>query len=375
MDVLTLVLAWAGVAGAVYWLGTAKYKRAEGDGWLVWGVCGVVVWTAVQTRWFSVAPGRGVEYIFTNAAAGGMLLLGRELGWRYRRRVWVTVAPLLVVAVLEGALGLVQFFAMRAGAGPADSATGTYPNRNHFAGLLEMALPLAVAGAWAWRKTWWAAAGMLGVAGLLVMGTVVSLSRMGFMAALAGLFVMGMMLVGGRGKVLVGVGLVLAGAFLLLPTDEWIARFASIARTEDISGDTRAQIWRDTIPLIRDYWKTGVGMGAYEVAFYKYKNVAPMGTVDYAHNDYLQYLAELGVVGFGLGLSVIGRCFYWMTKGSGALVAGTWGAAAAMALHSLVDFNMYIPANVLMLAWILGLGAATALTEEGRAGSGSGGRW
>ena len=101
MDVLTLVMAGLGVAGAVffyggvtqpewgycmavlglaslaYWGFTPKYKRAPEDRWLVWGVAGVVVWTAVQARWFSVAPLRSVEYIFTNAAAGGMLLLGR----------------------------------------------------------------------------------------------------------------------------------------------------------------------------------------------------------------------------------------------------------------------------------------------------------
>ena len=103
--------------------------------------------------------------------------------------------------------------------------------------------------------------------------------------------------------------------FVVLPTNEWIARFAAIAQTEDISGDSRALIWRDTLPMIRDYWVTGVGMGAYEPAFYQYKNVAPMATVYYAHNDYLQYLAELGIVGFGMGIFVLGRCFYWMVKG------------------------------------------------------------
>ena len=401
MDVLTLVLAGLAMAGAVfffggvtqpewgvcmallgmgaglYWTVTPKYKRAPRDLWLVAGVAGVVVWTAVQARWISVAPLRSVEYIFTNAAVGTMLLLGREMGWRFRRRVWVVVAPVLVVAVLEGALGLVQFLAMRGGAGTVDSATGTYPNRNHFAGLLEMALPLALAGAMAFwtgeKKRWWGAAGMLGVAGLLVMGTVISLSRMGFLAALGGMFVLGVLLLGGRGRVAAGVtvGAVLAVAFVVLPTAEWIGRFATIAQTEDISGDTRAQIWRDTVPMIRDHWAVGVGMGAYETAFLRYKNVAPMSTVDYAHNDYLQYLVELGLVGFAMVLGVLGRCLYWMGRGveGSRLVAGAFGAVAAMGVHSLVDFNLYIPANALVLAWILGVATAPALTEGQRATS------
>ena len=179
---------------------------------------------------------------------------------------------------------------------------------------------------------------------------------------------MGVLLIGGKGRLAAAavVGVTLAGAFVVLPTNEWIARFAAIAQTEDISGDSRALIWRDTLPMIRDYWVTGVGMGAYEPAFYQYKNVAPMATVDYAHNDYLQYLAELGIVGFGMGILVLGRCFYWMAIGldKSRLVAGAWGAVAAMGMHSLVDFNMYIPANVMVLAWILGMGTAPGVSSE-----------
>ena len=372
-----ICMALLGLGAALYWTVTPKYKRAPRDLWLMGGVAAVVVWTALQARFFSVAPLRSVEYIFTNAAIATMLLLGRELGWRFRRTLWLAVTPVLVVAVLEGVLGMIQFMAMRAGTEAMQSATGTYPNRNHFAGLLEMALPLALAAAMAFwtgeRKRWWGAAGMLAVAGLLVMGTVISLSRMGFLAALGGVFVLGGLLLGGRGRLaaagLVGAGLVVA--FVVLPTDEWIGRFASIAQTEDISGDTRAQIWRDTVPMIREHLVTGVGMGAYETAFLRFKNVAPMNTVDYAHNDYLQYLAELGLIGFALALGVLGRCLYWMARGLGRsrMVAGAFGALAAMGAHSLVDFNLYIPANALVLAWIVGMATAPALTEGQRATS------
>ncbi len=101
----------------------------------------------------------------------------------------------------------------------------------------------------------------------------------------------------------------------------------------------------------------------------KFENAAP--TVDYAHNDYLQYLAELGLIGFALALGVMGRCLYWMGRGldRSRLVAGACGAVAAMGMHSMVDFNLYIPANALVLAWILGMATAPALTEGQRATS------
>jgi len=366
-----------GVANTVYWAGTPKYKRAPPDLWLVLGVVAIVSWTAVQSRWFSLAPLRSVEYIFTNAAAGVMLLIGRELGWRFRRRIWVAIAPILLVAAMEGALGLIQFLTMRAGADGVVSATGTYPNRNHFAGLLEMALPLAVAGGVAFwrndRKQWLGPAVMAAVSALLLFGTVVSLSRMGFLAALFGLLVLGILMLGGRRRAIAGAvtGTVLIAAFFLLPTDEWILRFASMTQAEDIASDSRALIWRDTLSLIRDHWMTGVGMGAFEPVFFAYKNVAPLYSVDYAHNDYMQYLAELGVVGFGIAAAILGRCLYWMTRGLGKslLVAGAWASVAAMAAHSLVDFNLYIPANLMVLAWIIGTATAPALTEQQRAKS------
>ena len=92
-------------------------------------------------------------------------------------------------------------------------------------------------------------------------------------------------------------------------SDPLVARFADFAQTESISADTRAQIWRDTFVLIRHYPITGCGIGAYESCLLEYKTVAPMSTVDYAHDDYLQVLAEAGVIGFVAGLIFVLRIF------------------------------------------------------------------
>jgi O-antigen ligase len=114
--------------------------------------------------------------------------------------------------------------------------------------------------------------------------------------------------------------------------------------------------------MIRDYAIVGSGFGTFEAAFVRYKTSAPTVIDTHAHNDYLQLLAELGVVGaFGIGLAVM--LAFWRTTravrraGSGTaqcFAAASLSAFVAILLHSAVDFNMYVPANGLAFAWLCG---------------------
>jgi O-antigen ligase len=342
----------------------------------IWAAAGRTGWMPV-----TVAPEETWGEFLRLGATLAMVVGGRRLAEMWEEKRWVAAAPVVVVAWLESVLGLAQFYFARMAGGEAGSSVGTYVNRNHFAGLLEMAAPVAAglaAGAYArgatrhsssWRSgvvaSWW-----LGVAGCLVLGVVVSLSRMGFLAMLAGLGVGVLSGLGSRGEPLrgrwrlgLGVGVVaaLGLGLVYLPTDELIRRFASFAQTDDISQDTRAEIWRETGGLIRDYPVLGAGLGSYVTAFLKYKTTAPDNTVDYAHNDYLQVLAEMGVVGFAAALGLVWFVFGRAWRGAhgwGWLEMGLVGALAAMALHSLVDFNLHVPANALALAWFGGMACA-----------------
>jgi O-antigen ligase len=331
----------------------------------------------VSTATLSVQPAATVEYIFRLAAYVLVFLMLRDLGWRFRDKPFWPVAPILAIAWLEALLGIVQAHL----GGVNAIASGTYPNRNHFAGLLAMTLPFAVAAAVAVYKNGkskfetpaapaLAACGLLGVGATLLVGILFSLSRMGFLAALGGLLALGVLAVssgkpGWRTWVpLVALLLVSALAFIFLPTDQLIARFADLAATDDISGDTRSQVWGDTLRLIEAYPVFGCGLGGYESALMRFKSAAPMNAVDYAHNDYLQTAAEFGVPGLlvllALGGSVISRAVRASARPDSAryIAIACIGAFAAIALHSLVDFNLYIPANAMLLAWIAGLAAS-----------------
>ena len=165
--------------------------------------------------------------------------------------------------------------------------------------------------------------------------------------------------------------LVLAG-FVFLPPERLIQRFARFVSTDGLTGEGRSDLWAETIPLIRAYPVFGCGLGGYETAFSRFKISGVLVTDDFAHNDYLQLLAELGLVGFVIGaalaFSVVRTALRGAVKSSDPESAlfrgGMCRRSAAIALHSLADFNLYIPANAMLLAWIAGMAMAVELREH-----------
>ena len=312
-----------------------------------------------------------------------IFLLVRELTWRFDDSGWLAVWPIVAIGALEAGLGLCQYF----GGTGEQVRWGTYANHNHYAGFLEMALPFAVVYPVALLRRArsrghspltpaLAACGVWALAGLMFAGIVHSFSRMGFIATLFSLFVMGTLAFGTRqlswvassrkrqgGAVGLVAALVLAG-FVFLPPDKLILRFAQLVST-DVTGGGRAQLWAETIPLIRAYPVFGCGLGGYETAFWRFKVSGPLLTDDFAHNDYLQLLAELGLVGFAIGATLafsvvrmaVRRAVRSTDPGARYFALACAGALAAILLHSLADFNLYIPANAMLLAWIAGMTA------------------
>lgn len=338
----------------------------------------------------SVAPGATMERLLDVVPAIAAFFTARRLCVRWRDKAWVLAIPVVSVAWLESVLAFLQFRAIRTGAAETNMVSGTYVNRDHLAGLLEMAFPLAVLWAVAlWRKSKaqaggsaksaLAAVGLLGVGACLLTGIVFSLSRMGFLAALgAAILILVTLLLSRPRQAVRGSGWQWLAAmalpvFLLvcLPTRELLVRFGEIREANQAASETRAGIWGDSLHLIAAYKWAGCGLGAYEYAFYRFNANSPMDTVDFAHNDYLQVAAELGWIGAALAatlaLWIVWRVLLvvlWM-RGSPnwELAVGILGALFAISLHSLADFNLYIPANALTLAWLSGMADSPGLRD------------
>jgi O-antigen ligase len=134
-----------------------------------------------------------------------------------------------------------------------------------------------------------------------------------------------------------------------------LQRFSGMQMTE-VTSSKRAAMREDTWRLFLDYPLLGTGLGTLEMVFPPYDSLYDGKVVDHAHNDYVEGLAETGVVGglccawflgvllvFSLkGLAELGSSFGSALNLSGLI------ACIGILVHSLVDFNLHIPANALL---------------------------
>jgi O-antigen ligase len=133
------------------------------------------------------------------------------------------------------------------------------------------------------------------------------------------------------------------------------------------SVENRVRIWRDTAPVVRDFWLTGTGVGTYRTAMLYYQQSDRVVQFNQAHNHYLQVTAEGGV----LLLAIVGGALAALARGvrkrlgsdaSGAywIRAGAACGLMAVALQSLWETGLVMPANAALAAVL----AAIAIHER-----------
>jgi len=330
---------------------------------------GGLLWAASALLVFFVAPKFGVGV----TAVGWAGLAARQSESRTLRFFHF----LLGIGFLEALLGLVQFFVLPGwilGYEGINRSSGTLINRNHFAGILEMLIPVAFGlGYLAFRRHRDISRSYLYIFIGAFMGValVFSLSKMGIFSFLMTLILLSALMSVRSGlprlASILGLGLlglVFVGA-LWIGIDVVVERYADLFKKDALVEEGRTIVFRDTLQLIKAN-PLGVGIGRYVDVFRQFQTYHTESLFDHAHNDYLETTAEWGIPIAVLFWTVIA----WVVLRSvrallssesiekRAVLLACIGSICSILLHSFTDFNLQIPSNAMLFFTFLGIAFA-----------------
>ena len=237
---------------------------------------------------------------------------------------------------------------------------GPYVNRNHFAGFAELLIPLALVPLVLGRVR----RERFFIVALLALVPIVALllsaSRGGIISFCVELVILFLLLLLHRIRtkhMLVGGIVVLCSVLAVswIGVQQVLERFATY-KTLDVTAGKRAAMRLDTWHIFLDHRFAGTGLGTLQQVFPPYETQYDGKIVNHAHNDYLELLAESGILG---GLCWVGFLAVLLRESLRGLenlrrsfrsalnLSGLMGCCGIL-VHSLVDFNLHIPANALL---------------------------
>ena len=252
---------------------------------------------------------------------------------------------------------------------------GSFVNRHNFAAFIEMAIavPLGLLFTGAIprdkRLLYLTAIGLMGIA-LILSG-----SRGGLVSLLA--MVVFVLILTNWNRRAENIGLkigltvlllgVLIGGAILIGGESSLTRFAETAVSNDITTN-RTYIWNVTLQVIKNHLPFGAGIGAFAAAYTPYDTMNGIERVEQAHNDYLQILADAGIVGLilaGFFIYQLFRTGFESVKTENlyrrGVAVGAFAGCFAILVHSLFDFVLHTTAVTVMF-----LTLAAMLVAAGR---------
>ncbi len=237
---------------------------------------------------------------------------------------------------------------------------GPYVNRNHFAGFVELILPLALVPLLLGRvrRERWPVVTLFAV--VPIGALFLSVSRGGIVSFGVELVVLALVMIQRRtmGKQLfVGAAVLLLALLMVswLGVGQLLQRFSSFQSLEVTAGK-RASMRRGTWQIFLQNPVAGTGLGTLQIVYPQYESLYDGKIVNHTHNDYLEALAETGILGgiccaWFLGVLLgqsLRRLRQLNNSFAGALHLSGLVACAGFLVHGLVDFNLHIPANAFL---------------------------
>jgi O-antigen ligase len=257
---------------------------------------------------------------------------------------------------------------------------GPYVNHNHYAGLMEMLVPIPLVLSLTRLASGRARAVAAAAAALMVATIFLSGSRGGMLAIVAELVILAVLLIKQkRGlRTAIGVGTFLAiviGLFTWVGGDELVRRMGTVNMSHsEITSDLRFAIDRDALHMFGKKPVLGWGLGTFPVVYPRFRSFYTNFFVNQAHNDYLQLLVETGLLGFGTMLwfllTIYTRAIKKIGDWTGEISAATTLACvlglSGILVHSAFDFNLQIPANAALFYVLCTIAASEPFAQPAR---------
>jgi O-antigen ligase len=251
------------------------------------------------------------------------------------------------------------------------SPFGPYVDRDHYAGLMEMVVPISASYILSRPKRdplngvlWFAV--LVPVVSLLLTG-----SRGGFVSVLVEIAILGWIVIwrnplpGGRMRAAaMGLALVaVAGLFFWLVPTFILTKLGTINNYVQETRVGRLSLWKESLGIIRDHPLVGTGMGSFVTVYPPYQTEAQDLITEHAHNDYVEALTETGLLGGVLVLAALALYFQIafrnlavrLKREPGWVQFGATISCCGLLIHSFVDFNLHIPANAVWFAFCAGI--------------------
>ncbi|MCP4402346.1 MAG: O-antigen ligase family protein [bacterium] len=309
---------------------------------------------------------------------------------RTRKQIKRVLHVIFIMGSLEALYGFFQFFSatklLDLYPAQANWIGGSFVNKNHFAGYLEMVIPLCFALVLTQSRRGISSQTKLSpehfreiypkmfllllalffmIASLLLSGSrggIVSFSC----ATMFFVLLARQRRLLRRKAVLVLIFIVLSiGLTILLNPDILTKRIYTFKRLEsDSSFQVRRELWKSAFHIFQDYPISGAGLGSFTHLNPRYRTFRDhLRHYEYAENDYVQLLAETGIIGavllllagFTLGVQLFTQWKQRHSRWKIALVAGGMSAMLSLLIHSGTDFNLRIPSNALLFVTIAAL--------------------
>lgn len=149
-----------------------------------------------------------------------------------------------------------------------------------------------------------------------------------------------------------------------------LTRIAETASSKDVTTN-RSHIWATTVDVVKQTLPLGGGLGAFGIAYTPSDTLSGLERVEQAHNDYLQTIADAGIVGLLIGGAFLLLLIQTSVRNTRrqnsfrrAVAIGASAGAFAVLIHSVFDFVLHTTAVAVLFLLLMALIVAAGYRYE-----------